>query len=1121
MALDPVDRTATLEPRADTAAVGPSVDPADDADPMLPVDDPDRYEQIAEHARGGLGRIVRAVDRRLGRTVAVKELLRRDERHEARFMREALITARLEHPGIVPVHEAGRWPNGDPYYVMKLVEGRTLKELLTQHRGLRDRLALLPHVIAVADAVGYAHSEGVIHRDVKPSNVIVGAFGETIVVDWGLARDARRDVPEPSQDVLLATGSGISTVSGRIVGTPAYMAPEQARGEIVDPRADVYAIGAVLYELLAGKAPHADETPKAMLERVIAGPPPALADIAPNVPTDLADIVAKAMARLPADRYANATLLAEDLRRFQTGKLVSAHSYSPWAIIKKKLAQHRGAVAVAVASAVALGAVGVMSFRRVVAERDIAETERVRADDQRTNAETSQRQLTLVEARTSLEKDPTAALAWLKVYPIAERDLPEVVDVIDEAMAAGVAYEVFRPGDWVTGIAFAPDGKTVYAAVRDGEVRGYDLATGAMHVVGRTPAATAPSAIAVSPDGGTLALGCVMGEIYAWSLANGASAGAPIKLVERGKKITSIAFDPSGEQLVVDREGHAELVSLDGRLTMVGPASAPRVAIAAKDLSKRVALVAPNEVAVVGPDGSLRQVAQTERAIQALVLSPCGDTIFLHDGQTVWTVPYAGGPLQKLVALAAPLVGIAWTDDQSQYVVFGKQPDLVLVDAKTRMTRELRGHTDSLYSAQFTHAGHELLTASDDGTARVWNLADGSSMVLRGHDDDVYVARYSPDERFAVTASLDGSVRVWPIRRDEEKVFIESSSIEALALTGSAAGAAERAIVTTSSSVAAWNLADGTRTPLVDWKPDLGAGVASPDGSAALTFGPAWTLQIHRTGKPPVELKGHRALISAMMWSRDGAAVYSSSYDGTLRRWDPETGASTTILAGDAPVRGFTVAADGRIAVQVGDVAEMIYPDGRIAKLGAGQAWCAMHADFDPVRDRLIVERCDNGLEIWDGGKLVELPTGGYNVVRIAVSPDGGRIAGAMADRTIRVWSTNGTVLEILHGHEDLVQDVAFSPDGSLLASASYDKTVRVWQLESGRHRVLRGHSASVIRVLWRGQGELVSASADGTVRVWNVPGTAPPTLAEVTRRLDMATTAQIDAQNRATTSGG
>src|ERR1700742_678283 len=126
-----------------------------------------RYRFLGEHGRGGIGRVQRAHDRDLGRDGAIKELLSRGIAHEARFLREVEITARLEHPGIVPVHEAGRWPDGDPYYVMKLVEGRTLKELMATHRSLRDRLALLPHLIAVADAGGYAHSEGVIHRDLK------------------------------------------------------------------------------------------------------------------------------------------------------------------------------------------------------------------------------------------------------------------------------------------------------------------------------------------------------------------------------------------------------------------------------------------------------------------------------------------------------------------------------------------------------------------------------------------------------------------------------------------------------------------------------------------------------------------------------------------------------------------------------------------------------------------------------------------------------------------------------------------------------------------------------------------------------------------------------------------
>src|SRR5690349_5484848 len=218
MSADPADRTATLAPRdATPPAPAPreEVEPADEAE--LPIDDPERYEQVCEHARGGLGRVVRAVDKRLGRTVAVKELLPRagqsSAANEALFLREALITARLQHPGIVPVHEAGRWPSGEPYYVMKLVQGRTLKEVIAQRRTLAERLGLLPHVITVAEAIGYAHSEQVIHRDIKPANVVVGDFGETVVVDWGLARDGKRDIPEVDASLEVQSGSGESRTS--------------------------------------------------------------------------------------------------------------------------------------------------------------------------------------------------------------------------------------------------------------------------------------------------------------------------------------------------------------------------------------------------------------------------------------------------------------------------------------------------------------------------------------------------------------------------------------------------------------------------------------------------------------------------------------------------------------------------------------------------------------------------------------------------------------------------------------------------------------------------------------------------------------------------------------------
>jgi len=1109
------DRTETLAPRASADETVSSVTAPVKCDPLEPVDadDPDRYQQIREHARGGLGRVVRAVDKRLGRTVAVKELLRRGDSNEVRFLREALITARLEHPGIVPVHEAGRWPSGDPYYVMKLVEGRTLKELITTSPSLRERLGLLPHVIAVADAVGYAHSEGVIHRDLKPSNVIVGEFGETIVVDWGLARDRKRDVPSilasDTEDLILASGSGVSTFSGKVVGTPAYMSPEQARGELVDERADVYAIGAVLYELLAGMPPHHDDTPQATLDRVIAGPPCPVASMTAHVPSELATIVSKAMARVPDDRYANATVLAEDLRRFQTGKLVSAHSYTAWSLVRKKLAQHRGVVAVAIASAIALGAVGVESFRRVVAEKDIAQSERAGAEDARAQAERRQRELVLLQAVTSLRKDPTATLAWLKTYEISDTDRASVLDVVDEAIALGVSRHVFRPGNWVFDAAFTPDGSTLVAAVSDGIVRSYDLQTGVETPLGK--ARSTPMVLAMSPDGSSVVTGGTLGEVTVWPL----HGGGPRIVSRAGRGVKSIEFAADRERVLVMRDSGTppEIVPLDGSAsTPFGPKSAYKAAVASADWTRQVVATSPNHVAAVVGE-TTRSLGQTSRAIERIVMSPHGDLVLVHDGTTIWSVPFAGGPMKKLVDYDAKLNQAVWSPDERTIAICGDHHYIALVDVATGVVRYLRGHSDQIYSVQWTRDGRRLLSAGDDSTARVWTVSDATALVLRGHDDDVYRARFSSDERQVVTSSLDGSVRVWAIEQPGSTVLVEGSSIDDLELEG------DRAFVKTATEAARWNLASGHREPVFSWAADpkgLGLGLPSPDGERLLVPAADWSLEVRKRSGPSIVLRGHRTEISHVEFSRDSKLLFTSSFDGTLRRWDLETGESKILIDGTKPVNGFAVAADGRVAAQVGDSAKLIKPDGTVTELSG--TWCVEYAEFEKIRDRLLMRRCDHSLVMLDGDRLVELPTGNYTVSRIAVSADGTRIAGAMGDRTVRLWDADtGRVIRILRGHSDLVMDVAFSPDGTTLASASYDKTVRIWELASERHRVLRGHALSVNRVAWRDGSHIVTGSRDGTLRIWDVPSMDLPTGKQLGDRLMTATSTHIDVDRPTT----
>jgi tetratricopeptide (TPR) repeat protein len=376
-----------------------------------------RYELGDELARGGGGRVHVATDRRLGREVAVK-VPREDTGAQARLVREARLMARLEHPSIVPVHDIGRDDDGAPYYVMRLLDGQTLRARIAD-RPFDERIALLPTLIAVAEAVAYAHHHGVVHRDLKPSNVIVGEFGETFVIDWGLAR-AVGEAPDAGG----AGGAGGAspdeapaapgvTATGAVVGTPAYMAPEQARGESVDRRVDVYGLGALLYHVLVGEPPYRGETAKEILARVLDGPPPPATEREPRIPRELGAIVAKAMARDPASRYASAQELAQDLQRYQAGRLVAAHRYTVWQRVRRRVRRHRWLLAIAGALAVAAAAIALSWPSR---EADaIAMCARTR---EAVTARWDERRRTAITERVRASGGPGAAVA---APAIAER----------------------------------------------------------------------------------------------------------------------------------------------------------------------------------------------------------------------------------------------------------------------------------------------------------------------------------------------------------------------------------------------------------------------------------------------------------------------------------------------------------------------------------------------------------------------------------------------------------------------------------------------------------------------------------------------------------------------------
>jgi len=266
------------------------------------LDEPDltgtRYQLLEELGRGGMGTVYAAEDRELGRRVALKVLPAWDAGRASdaaqRLLQEARILAQLEHPGIVPIHDAGVLPDGRVFYAMKRVEGRRLDQV----RQGASRFDLLRLFLKVCDPVAFAHSRQIIHRDLKPENVMVGAFGEVLVLDWGIAK-------------LQIADCGLQIEKQTIAGTPGYMAPEQAAGKDVDARTDVYGLGGILYSLLVGRAPGVEPGPPRRIDRSIAKP--------------LEAICLKALGGDPAARYVTVAELQADVARYLDGAAVTAY----------------------------------------------------------------------------------------------------------------------------------------------------------------------------------------------------------------------------------------------------------------------------------------------------------------------------------------------------------------------------------------------------------------------------------------------------------------------------------------------------------------------------------------------------------------------------------------------------------------------------------------------------------------------------------------------------------------------------------------------------------------------------------------------------------------------------
>ena len=346
--------------------------------------DGQRFRVLRPHARGGLGAVFVALDAELNREVALKQLLDHhadDPTSRHRFLIEAQITGGLEHPGIVPVYGLGTYDGGRPYYAMRFIKGDSLKDAIAAfhadtslkadpgRRSLELR-KLLRRFLDVCNAIAYAHQRGVLHRDLKPGNVMVGKYGETLVVDWGLAKAVGRSDPRTAigeRTLVPSSSSGVAeTLAGSVVGTPAYMSPEQAAGDLdrLGPRSDVYSLGAMLYCLLTGKPPFEGDDLGAMLRAVQRGEFPAPRSVDPSIDPALEAVCQKAMAADPEGRYASPRELADDVERWTADEPVSARP-EPFPERARRWMRRRRTTVTAAAVALVVATLGLASVLAV------------------------------------------------------------------------------------------------------------------------------------------------------------------------------------------------------------------------------------------------------------------------------------------------------------------------------------------------------------------------------------------------------------------------------------------------------------------------------------------------------------------------------------------------------------------------------------------------------------------------------------------------------------------------------------------------------------------------------------------------------------------------------------